>query len=131
MREKSVVFPAPFGPTSPMRSWRFTCNDTSANNVRPPNALVNPLMVSIRNAGWCLEEVCDASAQFVTRPAVRRSGGQAYKTLRQVNQSFVLLCGYKTEDRRPKSSASGGTLAAAVQGSTESRPTMTPSFDFH
>src|SRR5205814_8408762 len=53
MKEKSVVFPAPFGPTRPMRSWRFTCSDTSANNVRPPNALLNPQIVSIRSAGCC------------------------------------------------------------------------------
>ena len=36
MMEKSVVLPAPFGPTSPMRSWRFTCNVASANNTRSP-----------------------------------------------------------------------------------------------
>src|SRR5438874_11867008 len=53
MKEKSVVFPAPFGPARPMRSWRFTCSDTSANNVRPPNALLSPQIVSIRSAGCC------------------------------------------------------------------------------
>src|SRR2546427_12293910 len=47
-----------------MRSWRFTCSDTSANNVRPANLLVSPLIVSIRNAGCCVEAGCGASAQL-------------------------------------------------------------------
>ena len=29
MSEKSVVLPAPFGPTRPMRSPRLTCNEAS------------------------------------------------------------------------------------------------------
>src|SRR5438128_12462263 len=64
MRRKSVVFPAPLGPTRPLRSSRFTCSDTSANNVRPANLLVSPLIVSIRNAGCCVEDVDGASAQL-------------------------------------------------------------------
>ena len=48
MIEKSVVFPAPFGPTSPMRSWRFTCSVASANNTRSPYALLMPDRVNMR-----------------------------------------------------------------------------------
>src|SRR3974390_813663 len=34
MMEKSVVLPAPFGPTRPIRSSRLTCNVASANSTR-------------------------------------------------------------------------------------------------
>src|ERR1039458_3819337 len=48
MMEKSVVFPAPFGPTSPMRSWRFTCSAASANKTCPPYALLMPERVNMK-----------------------------------------------------------------------------------
>ena len=48
MMEKSVDFPAPFGPTSPMRSSRFTCRVTSSNNTLPPYALLISESVNIR-----------------------------------------------------------------------------------
>ena len=35
MSEKSVDFPAPFGPTSPMRSPRLTWSETSSKRMRP------------------------------------------------------------------------------------------------
>jgi hypothetical protein len=49
--EKSVDFPAPFGPTSPMRSPRFTCNPTASNNVRPAKLLDIPDSVSMAKPG--------------------------------------------------------------------------------
>ena len=47
-RAKRVDLPAPFGPTSPIRSPRLTCKDTSSNNVRPANALQTPEMLNIK-----------------------------------------------------------------------------------
>ena len=53
MIEKSVVLPAPFGPTSPMRSCRFTCNVASANNTRSPYALRMPDKVNMSRRVYC------------------------------------------------------------------------------
>src|ERR1035441_541149 len=47
MIENRVVLPAPFGPTSPIRSSRFTCNVTSVNNSRSPYALLMPDSVNM------------------------------------------------------------------------------------
>src|ERR1019366_4957419 len=47
MIENRVVLPAPFGPTSPMRSSRFTCSVASANNTRSPYALLIPDRVNM------------------------------------------------------------------------------------
>ena len=45
--EKSVDLPAPFGPTSPMRSPRFTWSETSSKRTRPAKDLVTCETVSI------------------------------------------------------------------------------------
>ena len=39
--EKSVDLPAPFGPTSPMRSPRLTCNEASSNSIRAAESLAD------------------------------------------------------------------------------------------
>ena len=44
---KSVVFPAPLGPTKPKRSPRLICSETSPNRMRPPCAFSTPLNVII------------------------------------------------------------------------------------
>ena len=36
INENSVDFPAPFGPTKPTRSPRFTCSEASSKRIRPP-----------------------------------------------------------------------------------------------
>src|SRR5581483_4229517 len=51
MSEKSVDLPAPFGPTNPMRSPRFTCNEASSKSVRPANDLETRDNVSITKGG--------------------------------------------------------------------------------
>src|SRR5262245_61654163 len=46
--ENSVDFPAPFGPTRPMRSRRFTSSETSSNNVRPPKDLLTSEIMTMQ-----------------------------------------------------------------------------------
>jgi hypothetical protein len=48
MIEKRVDFPAPFLPTTPMRSRRLICKLAFANKVRPAYAFEILLMDSIR-----------------------------------------------------------------------------------
>jgi hypothetical protein len=70
MSEKSVDFPAPLGPTKPMRSSRFTWSETLANRVRPPNALLISDTVNMQ----AVIVAKDVSArQAPTRPAFSRS----------------------------------------------------------
>src|SRR6478672_9126924 len=47
MSEKRVDLPAPFGPTSPIRSPRFTWSETSSKRTRPAKDLVTGETVSI------------------------------------------------------------------------------------
>src|ERR1019366_260880 len=47
--ENKVDLPAPFGPTSPMRSPRLTCRDASSKSTCAPKALVIPEIVIISN----------------------------------------------------------------------------------
>src|SRR5882672_2715048 len=46
----NVDFPAPFGPTMAMRSPDMMFNETSSNNSRPPNDLLSPATVNMRNS---------------------------------------------------------------------------------
>src|SRR3954462_9367465 len=65
--EKSVVLPAPFGPTKPIRSSRFTCSVASANKTRSPCAFVIPDNVNIRLSFANLGGIARLKADAITR----------------------------------------------------------------
>jgi hypothetical protein len=50
IRENKVDLPAPFGPTRPTRSPRFTWSDASSKSTRPAKAFVTWEIVSMRAA---------------------------------------------------------------------------------
>src|SRR5256885_1638453 len=67
MRANRVDFPAQFGPTSPMRSPRFTWSDASSKRVRPPKALVTWEMVSMRAAANLANRRAGATALLISQ----------------------------------------------------------------
>ena len=66
MSEKSVDFPAPFGPTKPTRSPRFTWSDASSKRMRPAKAFETWEIVSMRAAANVANPSRDARVQGVS-----------------------------------------------------------------
>src|SRR5438477_7261555 len=86
MRARSVDFPAPFGPTRPIRSPRFTCTEASANKVRPPNALLTPEIESIRKLQSCHASV--AQGKNKQQNSGRSKGGFKQRSRRREEADF-------------------------------------------
>src|SRR5204862_7767239 len=63
MREKSVDLPAPFGPTKPTRSPRFTWSDASLKSERPAKAFETCEIVSMGAAANVANPPLDARMQ--------------------------------------------------------------------
>src|ERR1035441_6400102 len=87
MMEKSVVFPAPFGPTSPMRSARFTCSAASANKTCPPYALLMPERVNMKgqnlrgNAGVSRIRCVDLGCRQIRLARPAKLGGRGTRVV--------------------------------------------------